>query len=51
MNGIDLRDCLFWIGFAFLFWGCWMAYSPSAPIVCGLLLIGLSLYSATRKAE
>lgn len=51
MNGIDLRDVLFWFGFVCLWSGLWMAYSPAAPIVCGMLLIGVSLYSVTRKAE
>ena len=48
---VDLQDCLFWGGFACLWCGCRAAYAPSAPIVCGLLLVSVSLYGAARKAQ
>lgn len=48
---LDLRDCLFWCGFASLWWGCREMYSPSAPIACGLLLIALALFAGTGKAK
>lgn len=51
LQAIDLQDCLFWGGFACLWCGCRAAYPPAAPIVCGLLLISVSLYGATRKVQ
>lgn len=51
LRAIDLQDCLFWCGFGLLWAGCRAAYPPSAPIVCGLLLISVSLYGATRKVQ
>jgi len=51
LTALDLNDCLFWGGFACLWCGCRAAYPPAAPIVCGLLLISVSLYGVTRKVN
>ena len=51
LRSVDLHDCLFWSGFGLLWCGCRAVYSPAAPIVCGLLLVSVSLYGAARKAK
>lgn len=51
LGSLDLQDCLFWSGFLCLWCGCRAAYPPAAPIVCGLLLVSVSLYGAARKAQ
>lgn len=51
MRGFDLNDGMFAAGFCSLAVGCWMAYAPAAPIVCGTLLIAVSVVSAVRKAR
>jgi hypothetical protein len=47
----DMQDLLFACGTACLWWGCSEIYPPSARIVCGSLLIAVSLYSITRKVN
>lgn len=47
----DMQDLLFVSGTACLWWGCSEIYPPSARIVCGSLLIAVSLYGVTRKVN
>ena len=48
---VDLNDVMFWGGLLALWFGCWAVYEPSAWIVCGVVLLSVGLYGATRKPE
>lgn len=48
LSVIGIDDIYFWTGLVCLWTGCRSVYPPSAPIVCGVILMGVGLYSATR---
>lgn len=50
LSAIGIDDLYFWGGLACLWSGCRSVYGPAAPIVCGVVLISVGLYSATRGA-
>ncbi len=43
-----MRDLAALLGFALIFAGCWWIHPPCALIVCGVLLLGLSIWGAVR---
>jgi hypothetical protein len=46
-----LQDTLFILGIALTAVGVWQIYAPAAYIVVGVVLVGLGILSAWRKAS
>ena len=47
----DVYDALSVLGLACLWWGCWMAWKPAAPIACGTVMLVVGLYGVVRKSR
>ena len=51
LASLDAYDALSVIGLACLWWGCWMAWNPAAPIVCGAVMLTVGIYGVIRKSR